>query len=134
MAHHLVAAFIVREGRILLGQRVPDRAFYPDVWDVFGGHIEPGERPDQALVREVEEELGIVPTQWTELGVIRDSLPEHDLVVYLYCVTAWIGTPSNRQPEEHSLIQWLSYSEAVRLDLAHASYPRLFARCLQVVA
>jgi 8-oxo-dGTP pyrophosphatase MutT (NUDIX family) len=85
-------------------------------------------------VREVEEELGIVPTQWTELGVIRDSLPEHDLVVYLYCVTAWIGTPSNRQPEEHSLIQWLSYSEAVRLDLAHASYPRLFARCLQVVA
>jgi 8-oxo-dGTP diphosphatase len=134
MVHQLVAAFIVQEGRILLGQRASDRAFYPDVWDVFGGHIEPGERPDQTLVRELEEELGITPTQWTELGVIRDSLPEHDLVVYLYCVTAWIGTPSNRQPEEHSLIQWLSYSEAVRLDLAHASYPRLFARCLQVPA
>ena len=134
MAHHLVAAFIVREGRILLGQRAPDRAFYPDVWDVFGGHIEPGERPDQALVREVEEELGITPTQWTELGVIRDSPPEHELVVYLYRVTAWRGDPVNRQPEEHSLIQWLSYSEAVKLDLAHSSYPRLFARCLQVPA
>ncbi|HEY3474482.1 MAG TPA: NUDIX hydrolase [Anaerolineales bacterium] len=133
MVHHLVAAFIVRGDRILLGQRSPDRAFYPNVWDVFGGHIEPGEQPSQTLVREVEEELGITPTQWTDLGIIEDSLPEHDLVVYLYCVTGWRGTPVNRQPEEHSLVEWLSYAEATKLDLAHPAYPRLFAQCLQAI-
>ena len=134
MVHHLVAAFIVRGDRILLGRRSADRAFYPNVWDVFGGHIEPGEQPHQTLVREVEEELGITPTQWTDLGVIEDSLPEHDLVVYLYCVTAWRGTPVNRQPEEHALIQWLSHTEATKLELAHPAYPHLFSQCLHMVS
>jgi 8-oxo-dGTP diphosphatase len=138
MVHHLVAAFIIRGDRILLGQRSPERAFWPDVWDVFGGHIEPAEQPEQTLVRELREELGITPTQWVELEIITESVPEqdnmpaHDLLVHLYCVTAWIGTPVNQQAEEHSLIQWFSYAEAIRLDLAHPAYPRLFARCLQL--
>jgi 8-oxo-dGTP diphosphatase len=139
MLHHLVAALIVQGGRILLGQRSPTRQFYPNVWDVFGGHIEAGEEPEQTLVREVQEELNIVPTQWTDLEIIRESIPErddmpsHDLIVYLYCVTGWSGTPVNRQPEEHSVIQWFSYTEAVKLDLAHPAYPRLFAQCLRSI-
>lgn len=140
MAHHIVAGIIVGSDRILLGQRSPDRAFYPNVWDVFGGHIEPGEQPVQTLVREIQEELGITPTQWMELETISESVPEHDdttsydLIVYLYCVTAWSGTPVNLQPDEHSTIQWFSYTEAIQLDLAHPSYPRLFAQCLQSVS
>jgi 8-oxo-dGTP diphosphatase len=139
MVHHLVAAFIIQENRILLGKRSPERAFWPDVWDVFGGHIEPDEQPEQTLVRELREELGITPTQWAELEIITESVPEHDnitahdLIVHLYCVTAWRGTPVNQQAEEHSLIQWFSYAEAIRLDLAHPAYPRLFAQCLQVI-
>ena len=139
MVHHLVAAFIVQGDRILLGQRSPGRAFWPDVWDVFGGHIEPAEQPEQTLVRELAEELGITPTQWAELEIITESVPEHDnmpahdLIVHLYCVTAWIGTPVNQQAEEHSQIQWFSYAEAIELDLAHPSYPRLFGQCLQMI-
>jgi 8-oxo-dGTP diphosphatase len=138
MLHHLVAAFIIQGDRILLGQRSPQRAFWPNVWDVFGGHIEPDEQPEQTLVRELWEELSITPTQWAELEIITESVPEHDnitahdLIVHLYCVTAWKGTPVNQQPEEHSLIQWFSYAEAIRLDLAHPAYPRLFAQCLPV--
>ena len=140
MVHHLVAAFIVQGDRILLGLRSPQREFYPSVWDVFGGHIEPEEQPDQTLVREIQEELGITPREWTKLEIMRDSVPEqdgmpsHDLIVHMYCVTAWVGTPVNRQLEEHSTIQWFLYDEAVQLDLAHHSYPRLFAQCLQVIA
>jgi mutator protein MutT len=136
MVHHLVAAIIIQGDRILLGQRSPGRAFWPDVWDVFGGHIEPEEQPEQTLVREVQEELDITPTQWKPLEVIResvpaqDNMPSYDLVVHLYCVTAWNGSPINRQLEEHSLIQWFSYAEAIQLDLAHPSYARLFAQCL----
>ena len=136
MVHHLVAAFIIQGDRILLGRRSPERAFWPDVWDVFGGHIELDEQPAQTLVRELQEELALTPAQWTELEIVtesvpeRDNMPAHDLIVHLYCVTAWIGSPVNRQPEEHSRIQWFSYAEAIRLELAHPAYPRLFAYCL----
>jgi 8-oxo-dGTP diphosphatase len=137
MVHHLVGALIIRADRILLGLRSPERAFYPNVWDVFGGHIEQGEQPDQTLIRELQEELGVTPTQWMTLKTIRTSIPERDnnppdeLIVHLYRVTAWEGTPVNRQPEEHSTIRWFSYAEAVQLDLADPIYPQLFAQCLQ---
>lgn len=140
MVHHLVAAVLVREDKILLGQRSRTRDFYPDVWDVFGGHIEQDERPEQTLIRELHEELDITPLQWTELEIIKESISEHgdmpsyDVIGYFYHVTAWKGTPINRQPEEHSTIQWFSYDEAVKLDLAHPAYPRLFAECLQWIA
>ncbi|HSB01715.1 MAG TPA: NUDIX hydrolase [Anaerolineales bacterium] len=137
MLHHLVGALIIHSDRILLGKRSSSRAFYPNVWDVFGGHIEPGEQPDQTLVREIQEELGITPTQWMDLETITESVPERNdhppyvLIAHFYCVTVWLGMPFNRQPHEHSTIQWFSYAEAVQLDLADPVYPRLFAQCLQ---
>ena len=136
MVHHIVAGLIVKSDRILLGLRSPRRAFYPNVWDVFGGHMEPGEQLEETLVREIQEELGITPTRWTDLETITESVPErddspsHNLIVHLYCVTDWSGTPGNRQLHEHSSIQWFSYAEAIQLDLADPVYPRLFAQCL----
>ncbi|HKY55145.1 MAG TPA: NUDIX hydrolase [Anaerolineales bacterium] len=139
MVHHLVAGLIVQSDRILLGQRSPNRAFYPNVWDVFGGHIEPGEQPVQALVRELKEELGITPTHWKYLESISETVLEdkdissYDIIAHLYCITSWSGTPVNMQPDEHLVIQWFSYAEAIQLDLAHPSYPHLFAQCLQSI-
>jgi len=139
MVHRLVAALILQGDRILLGKRSAGRAFFPNVWDVFGGHIELAEQPLQTLIRELREELDIMPTRWMELETIRESVPErdnkpsHDLFVHFYCVPGWTGKPINRQPEEHSVIQWFSYAEAVKLNLAHSSYPGLFAQCLQSI-
>ena len=131
MNHEVVAALIIQSQRILLGQRASDRAFYPGVWDVFGGHIEAGESLEQTLVRELQEELGITPTQWTYLETLRISAPETAaLIVHLYLVTAWAGTPENLQLDEHSVIGWFSLAEAVQLPLADPSYPELFARYL----
>ncbi len=164
MSHEVVAALIIQSQRILLGLRSAARTFYPDVWDMFGGHVEPGERHEQTLVRELQEELGITPTQWTFLETLtaptspmngrppnttRDS-PESnqnfnvgfgggaprserrgsELTVHLYLVTAWKGTPFNRQPEEHSVIHWFSLAEAAQLRLADPIYLSLFAKYL----
>src|SRR5215207_586529 len=134
MTHEVVAALIVRSGKILLGRRSAERVFYPDVWDLFGGHVEPGEECEQALVRELEEELGITPAGWTFLETLTIDLPSADssppdlLVVHLYLVTDWTGTPVNMQHEEHSTIGWFSAEEAVRLELADAMYPILFEK------
>ena len=129
----VVAALIIRSERILLGHRSADRAFYPGVWDVFGGHVEPGERYEQTLVRELQEELDITPTQWKYLESISLS-PFNEgsdpLTIHLYLVTDWTGTPTNRQLEEHSTIGWFSLAQATELHLAHPKYPTIFAQYL----
>jgi 8-oxo-dGTP diphosphatase len=128
----VVAALIVGSQKILLGKRSVGREFYPNVWDVFGGHMEAGEGQDQTLVRELQEELGITPTTWKYLETI--SLPvdkgSEPVIIHLYVVTAWSGTPANRQLEEHSTIGWFTLEEAEGLPLAHPAYPMLFARVL----
>ncbi len=54
-----------RNGRLLIYLRDNKSEIpFPDHWDFFGGHLESGESPDQALVREVEEELGLVLKEW----------------------------------------------------------------------
>ena len=128
MTHEVVAGLIIQSQRILLGQRSATREFYPDVWDVFGGHMEPGEGQEETLVRELREELGITPTEWTFVEML--TKPSEQLTVHLYLVTAWRGTPFNRQPEEHSVIHWFSLAEATQLRLADPSYPMLFERYL----
>ena len=132
MHHEVVAALIVQSQMILLGQRSPGRAFWPGVWDLFGGHVEAGEGQHQALVRELQEELGITPTTWRYLETV--SLPPDasadQVTVHLYLVTAWSGTPANLQLEEHSTIGWFSLEQAVQLELAHPAYPGIFARYL----
>jgi 8-oxo-dGTP diphosphatase len=128
MSHEVVAALIVRSGKILLGQRSSSREFYPNVWDMFGGHVEPGEEQEQTLVRELEEELGIIPTKWVFIETIHE--PSDQLTFHLYLVTAWRGTPANHQSEEHSAIGWFTLAEASDLHLADPIYPTLFARYL----
>jgi len=128
--HICVGALMLRdreEPQILLGHRSPDRAFYPDVWDMPGGHCEPGEMPEQTLTRELREEIGVVPTVWRWLGDLQGSPDGNDTVlVHIYAVTAWVGAPVNRLPTEHTAIAWFSISDACALSLAHPDYPRLF--------
>ena len=136
ITHEVVAALIVQSQKILLGKRSAERKLYPDVWDMFGGHVELGEATEQTLVRELQEELGITPTQWTFLETLtlplptQHGAPAEDLTAHIYLGSGWTGTPVNRQPEEHSLIDWFSQEQANGLPLADPIYPELFARYL----
>lgn len=54
-----------RAGRLLIYLRDDNPAIpFPNHWDLFGGHMENGETPEQALVREVKEEIGIELKSW----------------------------------------------------------------------
>lgn len=123
-----VGAIIVRDDLILLGKRSDGRSFYPRVWDVFGGHVEPRESLSQTLRRELREELGIAPTEWRHLETARGADPSGQQVVcHFFVVTKWRGTPENKQPYEHSEVRWFRIEEVSLLDLAHPDYLRMFA-------
>ncbi len=129
-AQIVVAAALVRDGRVLLCHRSPLRRWYPDVWDFPGGHAEPGESPREALAREVHEELGIVIDP-TALPVVADAhlqLPEVDMS--LWKVLRWTGNPTNKQCEEHDEIAWFDLTAAVKARLADPAYPTLLRNLL----
>jgi 8-oxo-dGTP diphosphatase len=109
-------AALVRDGRVLLVHRHPSRRWYPDCWDLVGGHVEPGELPHQAVTRECLEELDIR---------VHDPLPfpmtvgDPTLDVHAFLVTQWDGEPVNAAPEEHDGLRWFRPSELAQLTLAH---------------
>ena len=80
--------------------RSPSKRHYPDVWDLFGGHVEAGESPEEALRREAREELGIEVLATTWLGQIHD--PIEPAVVQVYAVAS---EPVNAAPEEHTEVR-----------------------------
>jgi 8-oxo-dGTP diphosphatase len=127
----IVGGLLVRHGMVLLGKRSPHRTLAPNVWDVFGGHVEPGESAEAALVRELDEELGIRATQVTLLEVLDDPHP-FDGAFSLFLIEAWEGEPHNRCPEEHTEIRWFSLEETERIPLAHPAYTRVCQRILPV--
>ena len=94
----IAVAALVRDGLVLLVHRHPSRKWYPDCWDLVGGHVESGESPHEAVVRECFEELGVQ---------VHDPLPiamtfnDHTLDVHAFLVTRWGGEPVNSAPEEH---------------------------------
>ncbi|MGH8654561.1 MAG: NUDIX hydrolase [Gammaproteobacteria bacterium] len=68
-------ALFIRDGRILLGHRSPGRAYYPDVWDLIGGHLRQAESPELAMIREVREEVGSIPTRFRYIQTIQEPDP-----------------------------------------------------------
>src|SRR5256884_640809 len=72
--HVTATGLIARGGRVLLGKRT-SKVRFAGMWDAFGGHLIPCEEPSSALVRELEEELGISALQPRCLGIYEDSDP-----------------------------------------------------------
>ena len=104
-----VAGAIVSDGKVLLVRRSPAARHYPDVWDLFGGHVEAGESLDEALRREAREELGVEIESFHPLGAVHDPVEPADITIFT--VTAWKGEPVNAAPNEHSEIGWFSADE-----------------------
>lgn len=132
IAHDCVGALLVRDGRVLLGRRADDRAWLPGAWDVFGGHIEPGESAEDALRREVGEELGIAPAGMRELGVLEGMTPDA-WRLRLYAITAWHGEARNLRPDEHAELRWCTQEEAAgHLTSAHPRFADIIASTFAV--
>jgi 8-oxo-dGTP diphosphatase len=126
--HEVVAGIVIRAERVLLCHRSSDRAWYPDTWDLPGGHVDAGELPAHALVRELREELGIEATVPTGPAFSRLVAADFDCLIWV--VTDWVGAPSNASPKEHDEVAWWPLSAIAGLRLAHQDYPALIGRAL----
>lgn len=111
--HEIVTAALVREGRVLLVHRSPNRPAYPDVWDLPGGHIEPGETELAALTREMHEELGVRIATDSAIHLCRLDAGggEDSIRLSAWLVCEWEGTPTNAAPDEHNGIGWFRSEE-----------------------
>ena len=87
-------AFIDSDGRVLLAQRPPGKSM-AGLWEFPGGKIETGERPEDSLIREAREELGIeVETAClSPLAFASHSYPDFHLLMPLFMCRKWRGVP-----------------------------------------
>src|SRR6478735_1015924 len=110
-ALHVVGAAIIRDGRCLVAQRGPTMSL-AGKWEFPGGKVEPGEEPRAALVREIDEELGLQISAGDLLG--SGSAPVGGRVVELdvYAATILSGTLVLL---EHAQVSWATSEELSEL-------------------
>lgn len=113
--HRVAFGVLVDGDRALLCHRHPDRRWFPNVWDLPGGHIDDGEAPADTVVRELREELGV---EVLEAVLLDIPVAAPDAETHAYLVTRWEGTPENLAPDEHDDLRWVTVDELAGLDLA----------------
>jgi 8-oxo-dGTP diphosphatase len=118
--HRVVAAILLRADTVLLCHRSSDREWYPDVWDLRGDHAEANETPIDAVVREVQEELGV--TLSGSLGQHSFFLATEEFELRVWTCRTWSGSPANCAPHEHDEIGWFAEREVRSLQLADDAY------------
>ncbi len=106
-------------GRVLVAERPAGKAM-SGLWEFPGGKIEPGETPEAALARELEEELGIGIAAPEPLGFVSHAYPAFHLVMLLFGVGDWRGDPQGRLGQR---LQWVAAHDLAELAMPAADYP-----------
>jgi len=101
----VAAALIDADGRVLVQQRPADKTM-AGLWEFPGGKIEPHETPEAALIRELQEELGIETHSscLAPAGFASEALGDRHLILLLYICRKWRGIP---QALEAPALRWL---------------------------
>jgi len=116
------AAAIIKnnKGEILLGKREKNHLFYPDIWGIPGGLIDYNETSEQAVRREVKEEVG-VNIKIIKKGRVYEELPTRTLnfqtITFIYYGKIISGIP--KPMDETSEVGWFKPSEIKKMKLAY---------------
>ena len=117
----VAAALVDRDSRVLLQQRAAGRQM-AGLWEFPGGKVEAGERPEEALIRELQEELGIETDAACLAPATFASAPLENkhLLLLLYVCRKWQGTP---QALDAAALKWVRPQQMFALDMPPADKP-----------
>lgn len=114
-------ALIDADGRVLLAQRPPGKSM-AGLWEFPGGKVEPGETPETALIRELQEELGIDTHAacLAPLTFASHAYPDFHLLMPLFACRRWQGIP---QPREGQRLAWVRSDGLTKYPMPPADLP-----------
>jgi len=113
----LAVGCIVRDGKIFMAKRAKTKKMFPDRYELLGGHLEPGEQPWEALIREVREEVGIDIIVGQPVHVFTEQIGEVFYMEAVYLCT--LKNPTDEptlDPAEHSESRWIDEGELDSLE------------------
>jgi 8-oxo-dGTP diphosphatase len=119
----VAAALIDADGRVLIAQR-PEGKQLAGLWEFPGGKVEPGERPEDSLIRELHEELDIVVKQecLAPLTFASHAYEDFHLLMPLYVCRRWEGFVKSR---EGQALKWVRPKELRDYPMPPADEPLL---------
>jgi len=109
------------DGRVLIAQRSAGKQM-GGLWEFPGGKLEPGERPEETLIRELQEELGITVKEpcLAPFSFASHGYADFHLLMPLYICRRWEGIP---QAKEHQALKWVRAKELADYPMPPADIP-----------
>ncbi|GJM00755.1 MAG: NTP pyrophosphohydrolase [Methyloligella sp.] len=119
--HVVACALIDRDGRVLLAERPKGRSM-EGLWEFPGGKIEEGETPEKALIRELNEELGIDTSEncLAPFTFASHSYEEFHLLMPLYICRKWKG---HIMGKENQNLKWVKPNKLTDYPMPPADVP-----------
>ncbi|HEY3589047.1 MAG TPA: 8-oxo-dGTP diphosphatase MutT [Buttiauxella sp.] len=116
-----IAVGIIRNprGEIFITQRAAD-AHMANKLEFPGGKIEVDETPEQALVRELQEETGITATEFTLFDKLSYEFPDRHVTLWFFIVESWEGEPWGKEGQPG---KWIAQNALVATDFPPANEP-----------
>ena len=123
----VAVALVDADRRVLIAQR-PEGKAMAGLWEFPGGKVEPGETPEAALIRELEEELGISTKEacLAPVSFASHSYENFHLLMPLYACRKWQGQPVAR---EHTALKWVRPQALRNYPMPPADEPLIAALC-----
>jgi 8-oxo-dGTP diphosphatase len=117
----VAAALVDADGRVLIAQR-PEGKALAGLWEFPGGKIEPGERPEQALIRELEEELGVTVKEacLAPLTFASHAYEDFHLLMPLFICRKWEGVV---RPLDGQALKWARAKDLRNYPMPPADEP-----------
>jgi 8-oxo-dGTP diphosphatase len=114
-------ALVDADGRVLIAQR-PQGKPMAGLWEFPGGKVESGERPEQTLIRELKEELGITVNEacLAPLTFASHGYPDFHLLMPLYVCRRWDGTVTAREAQQ---LAWVKPNKLRDYEMPPADVP-----------
>ncbi len=117
----VACALVDADGRVLIAERPAGRSM-AGLWEFPGGKVEAGERPEQTLIRELKEELGIAVNEacLAPLTFASHTYPDFHLLMPLYVCRRWEGTVT---AQEGQRLRWVKPNRLREFSMPPADEP-----------